>query len=249
MQPHHRQLIATTEAGQQQWTLTTFGRKEPTKDDTKEATKDNEEKEKAITKEKAKEHHNGHSRKDGATKEKETTAMTTVKTTKAKDTKFHTTNEAKAEAKEKVKETTTTAKEKEHATNAAGSATTLQNVNAEWQFGNYVKESLKKITRWKRSTHNYTTTDYADDTGDSWQEPEWDCNQIGGTTMTDLAHQVTTTQPTTSVESTRGWSSDTTQTRTRPTTEMRAGTTTGTTSTRCKTPVNNNIRNNFTTYY
>ena len=155
MQPHHRQLVATAEVDQQQWTLTTCGRKKTTKDDAKEATKDTEEKEKAITKEKAKEHHHGHSRKEGATKEKETTGVTTVKTTKAKDTKVHTIKEAKA--KGKVKETTT-AKEKKHATNAAGTATTLQ--NAEWQFGNYMKESLKKttITSWKRSTRNIGIT-------------------------------------------------------------------------------------------
>ena len=73
MQSHHRQLVATTEVDQPQWTLTTFGRKEATKDDTKEATKENKEKEKAITKEKAKEHHHGHSRKDGATEHSYTT--------------------------------------------------------------------------------------------------------------------------------------------------------------------------------
>ena len=113
----------------------------------KEATKNIEEREKATTKEKAKEHHNGPSRRDGATQEKEATAITTVKTTKAKDTKVHTTKLAK-----------TTAKEKEHATNAAGAATTLQ--NAEWLFGNYTKESLKKstTTRWKRSTHKIEKT-------------------------------------------------------------------------------------------
>ena len=57
-----------------------------------------------------------------------------------------------------VKETTTTSKEKEHTANAAGAATTLQ--NAEWHFGNYMKESLKKttITRWKRSTHKIGKT-------------------------------------------------------------------------------------------
>ena len=166
---------------------------------------------------KAKEHHNGPSRKDGATQENETTAITTVWTTKAKDTKAHTTKEAKAKAKEKVKETTTTAKEKEHATNAAGTATTLE--NAALQFGNYRKESLKKTTttRWKRSTQKTTQLQVM---------------------QSNLVHQATTTQPATSVESTKGWSSDTTKTRTRPpTTEMRATmhmeaiTTTGTTST------------------
>ena len=226
MQLHHQPLAASTEVGQQE-------EREPQRTTQRRLQRTSRKRKRQLQRKRRRNTATALQRRDGATQEKETTAITTVKTTKGKGHKGSYYQGGATNPKGKGK----------------GNYNTSQGKGACYKCGRYGHDASEcRLAIWQlhegepQEDHDHEMEEiYSQDSnlgkttqlqviqttqetvGKNQNGATIQENKIGGTTTTNLVHQATTTQPTTSVESTKGWSSDTTKTRTRPTTtEMRA---------------------------